>query len=60
MVKSTVDRDRARLTVENPETGETKQRYFRGWAPDQEDDEPADPPAVTPGDVKGFIIECWF
>lgn len=61
MVKSTVDKDRVRLTVENTETGETKQTFFRGYHIDGGDeDEPGDAPAVTPGDVKGFIIECWF
>jgi len=53
---------RARLTVEHPDTGEIQQRYFRGYpAGETSLGEPAsDPPAVTPGDVKGFICECWF
>jgi hypothetical protein len=45
----------ARLTVEDPATGEVKQRMFRGsgW----EGMEVHDPPRVTPGEVKGFILE---
>jgi len=48
----------ARLTVEHPDTGEIKQRTFRGLGVRGE--ERHEPPAVTPGDVKGFIHECWF
>ena len=40
----------ARLTVENPDTGEIKQQMFRGM-------EEHDPPRITPIDVKEFIYE---
>ena len=45
----------ARLTVENPETGEIKQRMFRGLG--VRGVEAHDPPRVTPAEVKEFIIE---
>lgn len=45
----------ARLTVEDPETGEIKQRAFRGFG--LEGMEVHDPPRITPADVKEFIIE---
>lgn len=50
MVKSTVDRDTVRLTVQDVTTGETHQRDVRAY----EDDET--PPPVTPGTVKEFIL----
>ena len=45
----------ARLTVEDPETGEVRQRVFRGWGVPGE--ECFEPPRVTPHDVKQFIYE---
>lgn len=45
----------ARLTVEDPETGEVKQRVFRGFG--LRGVEAHDPPRITPGDVKQFIHE---
>lgn len=51
MVKKVDDDGQARLTVEDSETGEIRQRMYRGWAMGD------GPEAVTPGDVKQFIIE---
>lgn len=44
-----------RLTVENPDTGEVKQRLFRGYGIPGE--EAFEPPSVGPADVKQFIYE---
>jgi len=41
--------DSVRLTVEDQETGEMRQRFFHeGWE--------GDPPAVRPGKVRDFIL----
>jgi len=49
MVKSTVDRDAVRLTVQDVLSGETHQRDVRDW-------EGFPPPPVTPAKVKEFIL----
>lgn len=48
MIKSTVDQDVVRLTVQDQKTGELRQRRIQGWR--------GDSPTVTPRDVKEFIL----
>jgi hypothetical protein len=49
MVKTTVDKDTVRLTVQDVKTGETHQRDVR-------DREGLSPPPVTSATVKEFIL----